>query len=67
MCWKAAIKKALYIYLLAHSAHSKYILSQTTIWKEYNICRQRGYENKRVVFTTTLIAQSGFNPHPSHK
>ena len=28
--------------------------------------RQRGQENKSVVFTTTLIARSKFNPHPGH-
>ena len=29
-------------------------------------CRQRGRMGKGVVFTTTLIEWSGFNPHPSH-
>ena len=29
-------------------------------------CRQRGRIGKGVVFTTTLIEWSGFNPHPSH-
>ena len=28
--------------------------------------RQRGRESKSVVFTTTLIARSKFNPHPGH-
>ena len=28
--------------------------------------RQRGQESKSVVFTTTLIARSTFNPHPGH-
>ena len=28
--------------------------------------RQRGRESKGVVFTTTLIARSKFNPHPGH-
>ena len=29
-------------------------------------CRQRGQMGKGVVFTTTLIAWSQFNPHPGH-
>ena len=28
--------------------------------------RQRGRKTKDVVFTTTLIARSKFNPHPGH-
>ena len=31
-----------------------------------DFCRQRVREGKGVVFTTTLIKWSGFNPHPGH-
>ena len=32
----------------------------------HNFSRQRGRMGKNVVFTTTLIEWSGFNPHPGH-
>ena len=31
-----------------------------------HLCRQRGREEKSVVFTTTLIESCEFNPHPGH-
>ena len=35
-------------------------------WVHYKICQQHGRMGKGVVFTTTLIKWSGFNPHPGH-
>ena len=39
---------------------------KTPLFVERTKCRQRGRMGKGVVFTTTLIEWSGFNPHPSH-